>query len=1148
MSINVKIAFLMNDETPNAIPPDKFKFDDPRQNTIFDYLKRLVGEGAASFYKDACRHMVTKPPFETTTHIISHLLREVESALRAVLEGITEPAPTGEGRHKKQIQIILKALDIPENELVGRAWLELPGDNGFQDTAHRNNLDAARPMDNDFKTRWDNFNLILLSVLGKFETQYTKVFVTLNELAKKTMPVQADVNTLKLHIPNNRAAHEHFFKKIDSPLWLPLLNDAGFFASPPAPEKDIENNSVRYPAWPVLIYLGKVATASPDLVTQILSGIPETENGTVKAGLIEITTLLPKEKKLELILCVKKWMNADNQFFSSIKSIELIKSLATDKEIDSAFTLSRELLEFIPDPTVPKPIEGTDWIPSREPRTIIDKWQYARFLQDDFPAIAQQDPLKALGLLCDMLTRFYDLSHTGKAEEPLEDYSYISRPLIETSDHLHRDDIDDSLMEAILSVSINGIKEDSAFLEKSISKLKKQKWPVFTRIILYLLSKHPIINPDLTINYVLTTEFLDNQNYGHEYPLLLNNGFNLLSSEQKKVIFDLIEKAELIKERIETRPDPVSAENADKIVKGWQRDKLSIIATHLEGDRKKGYETLVADMGKAEDEEVRHKRSGVFVGPVSDVDAERISKMTLNEFIGLLKTWQPKKGDFGFGPSKEGLGREISAAVKKEPAQFSTYAISLVGFDPTYVRNYLQAFSEITQNNILFEWKAIVDLGVWISEQPREIPGRIVGHVFDEDVDWGWTRRALITLISNGLNNNSIPYELHEKVWKIIEILTDDPNPTSEQELTREGTLTEDAYGLTINTVRGEAMTAVVEYGLWITRLIDKLPENKKPTLKGFALLPKIQSILEKHLTNDPSIAVRAVYGRYFPWILYLGNDWTLAHVKDIFPPGGFNTPLYDAAWETYVTYVSVYNDVFEVLRDQYMEAVKNIGTATKKKSHIDRDNSLVGHLMTMFWRGKLAIGDILFTTFWKTADADTRGHAMDFIGRSLHNMTEPLEPEETGLLKSLWKYRIEEAEAAQDRTSYQKEMDAFGWWFESGKFDEDWAIKEFLRSLDIAKGMRSDYFVIDRLVILVESRPLEALQILEKLIQSDRPQWFIFGNESDIRTIFTRALHSPEATAQKMATDLINRLVAKGYSSYSDLLLPPPISQIVMD
>jgi hypothetical protein len=1133
----------MNNETPNAIPPDKFKFDDPRQNAIFDYLKRLVGEGAAYFYKDACRHMVTKPPFETTTHIVGHLLRELEGALRDVLGGITEIVPknTPDG-HKKQIEIILNGLGILNTDPIAVAWLGFTGENAFHNIAHRNNLDAPHPLDESFKERWETINLILLTVLEKFEAQYTKVFKSLDDLVKTITPTQSEVDRLKSHIPNNRVAHEYFFKKIDSPLWLPLLNDSDFFAQPPAPEKDIEGEGVRYPTWPVLIYLQKVALVSPDLTTQILSKIPETENGIVKASMIEITILLPKEKKLDLIACVKKWMNPNSQFFSSMKSTGLIKSLATDKEIDAALTLSRELLEFIPDPTAPKPIEGTDWIPSREPRTIIDKWQYARFLQDDFPDIAQQDPLKALTLLCDLLTRFYDLSHTGKTEEPPEDYSYISRPLIETSDHLHRDDVDDSLMGAILTVSINGIKEDPTFLEKSISELKKQKWPVFNRIILYLLSKYPSVNPDLTISHVLSTEFLDNPNYGYEYPLLLNNGFNLLTPEQKKAIFDFIEKAEVIKERISTRTEPTSAENSKKIVRGWQRDKLSIIASHLEGDRKKDYETMVVDLGKAEDEESRHRRSGVFVGPVSDVNAERISKMTLDEFIELLKTWQPKKGDFGFGPSKEGLGREIAASVKKEPAQFSTYAMSLINLDPTYVRNYLQAFAEIAQNDIPFEWKAIVDLGLWISEQPREIPERVVGDVFDEDVDWGWTRRAVISLISNGLNSNSIPYELHEKVWKIIAILTDDPNPAPEQELTRDGTLTEDAYGLTINTVRGEAMTAVVEYGLWITRLIDNLPEDKRPTLKGFALLPNIQSILEKHLKSDPSIAVRAIYGRYFPWILHLGHDWTLGHIKDIFPTGGFNTPLYDAAWETYITYVSVYNDVFEILRDQYMDAVKNLGTVTKMKSRIDRDNSLVGHLMTMFWRGKLGMDDILFTTFWKTADTDTMGHAMDFIGRSLHSMTEPLEPEETALLKSLWKYRIDEAEAAQDKTLYQKEMDAFGWWFESGKFDEAWAIKEFLRSLDIAKGMRSDYFVIDRLVILAESRPLEALQILEKLIRPDRPQWVIFGNENDLRTIFTRALHSPETAAQKMATDLINRLVARGYSSYSDLLLPPSI------
>ena len=110
----------------------------------------------------------------------------------------------------------------------------------------------------------------------------------------------------------------------------------------------------------------------------------------------------------------------------------------------------------------------------------------------------------------------------------------------------------------------------------------------------------------------------------------------------------------------------------------------------------------------------------------------------------------------------------------------------MIDLDPTYVRNFLQPFSEIVQNhNVEFEWSGIVDLCLWVIEQPRDIPGREREDPFDDDSSWGWTRRAAISLISSGMNANAISFELQDKVWKIIKTLSDDPNPTPEEELTK---------------------------------------------------------------------------------------------------------------------------------------------------------------------------------------------------------------------------------------------------------------------------------------------------------------------------------------------------------------------------
>lgn len=1126
-------------ETPNSAPQNDFRFDDPRQLAIYDYLKRLVGDGAASFYKDACRIMATNPSFDTTTHLIGHMLREVDVSMLGVLEGITETVPKGtDDRHKKQIKVILDALEIPEDDPIAKAWLDQTTA-GLHSMAHRSGLGAPRPITNDFLEAWEKTNLILYGILEKFETRYLNVFDVLNQLAEKNPPTAADVKKIKDNIPNNRVAHEHFFTKISDPAWLPFLESEGFFKNPPAIEKDAESGGYRHPTWPVLIYLGKVAASSPDLVAKILKDLPINDNGNVKSGALSVVINLPKEKKLELLPTVIGWISSGDQFFSSMKSIELVKSLGGENEIEAALAVSQELLGFVPEeaPVVP---EG-EYIPARDPRTFIDQWHYARFLQDDFLPLSEKDPEKSLTLLTSLLEKHCSLAHPQREEGVLEDYSYISRPAIETTEHLHRDDVEDSLIESILVIATRAIDSDTSNISGVLAELEKYQWPVFKRMILYILSKYPNANKEATAKYLSDISLIDNSNYRHEYALLAEVGFDALNDAQIKTIYDFIDQAEPAKELVKQLG--YDKDKSERRIKMWQRDSLAFFAPHLNGAHQDKYEALEKDLGQADDPKTPPDRGRVFVGPTSDVRSEQISKMSPEEIVELLKGWEPKKEPHGFGPSREGLGRELGAAVRKDPARFSEMAKSMIGLDPTYVRNYLQPFSEIVQNRIEFEWPAIIDLCLWITEQKREISGREGGDPFDDDPDWGWARRAAISLISHGMNMNVIPPELYDKVWKIVQILTDDPNPTPEQELTREGTISEDAYGLTINSVRGEAMTAVIEFGLWVTRIFEKLPEDKRPKGKIFSIFPEMQKILEQHLTSDPSIAVRAAYGRYLPWLLLLDKDWTLAHLKEIFPEGQFDTPLYDAAWGTYVGHVSVYDDVFESLKNQYEEAIKNIGVNPDKKSRIDRDSRLAEHIMALFWRGKFDVADQdgLLALFWKHADEDTRLHAIDFLGRTLQSLKEPLTDEQAKRLKELWESRIAVAEAAGNKQPYEKEIGAFGWWFASTKLDEGWSISQFLKVLDLAKKVNADYFVVDRLVVLADTRPLETVQILSKLVQRDRQQWVLFGNEADLRSIFTKALHSGDIDAENAAKELINRLAAWGYSAYGDLLLPPP-------
>jgi hypothetical protein len=408
----------------------------------------------------------------------------------------------------------------------------------------------------------------------------------------------------------------------------------------------------------------------------------------------------------------------------------------------------------------------------------------------------------------------------------------------------------------------------------------------------------------------------------------------------------------------------------------------------------------------------------------------------------------------------------------------------------------------------------------------------------DQDPDWGWTMHTLASLVSKVTNRNLIPFELRERLWKILEPLTHDPEPSPESEKDKEGDLVDDAYSLAINTTRGEAMVAVFEYALWVYRNLEKKGASEK---LNFNTMPEVSSVLEKHLNpeSDPSIAIRAVYGRFFPWLLLMDRKWTISHLDDIFPPGKFGDPLYDAAWDTYVMYIPAYDEPFAVLGERYTEAVDNLGKVHKKRPRpTDRDKKLTEQLMAFYWRGKLP--DKLLSLFWERANPEQRTHALDFIGRSIKNEKEPLEDIIIERLTALWNSRLSAAEAAEDKTPYQGEMATFGWWFASGKFDDKWSIEQYLRALEIGTKTQTEYFVSKRLIEITNSLPEETMKILGKLVLRDEPGWMVFGNTPELHEILSGILASSNAVAQEAAKNLVNRLVSRGHTEFEDLIKNP--------
>jgi hypothetical protein len=312
-----------------ATPPvQAFRFVDPRQRRLYELLLRLIGPGAATYYRDACRLMVLEPPFDTNTHLIMHLMRELESSLRDVLVALAERAAPDPGELKKQkaaaakqqttheweIQLVAQYLGMAEDGPAVEAWLGRAGKSNpdaLHRHAHRVSLGLPRPADDAFWAYCRETEDLFIAILSAFEPSYTAAIAGVDELIAKSSPTASDAKRLAQYIPNTPVILGHFFDHLQSPAWLPLLREQRFFDRAPDAQRDVDTGEiVGYPEWAASRYLVRMAQDHPDaqeIVLEIVRGLMDTTNPHVQSDIIAILIALPADAAADLIPQMTTW-------------------------------------------------------------------------------------------------------------------------------------------------------------------------------------------------------------------------------------------------------------------------------------------------------------------------------------------------------------------------------------------------------------------------------------------------------------------------------------------------------------------------------------------------------------------------------------------------------------------------------------------------------------------------------------------------------------------------------------------------------------------------------------------------------------------------------------------------------------------------
>lgn len=1118
----------------------QFEFTDPRQERIFNGLLQ-IGEGPAAFFRDACILMNDGANLSTKSHIVAHLLREIESALRQVcLPFVTSDAKTELQTQKDKIRAILDVFEIPEDDPAAMAWSQLATE--LHKFAHRQGLKAPRPTE-DIEELWEKSQQLLDVILQRLEERFLDWLTTLDTLLLRQTPSKEDAKLLANSIPNNPVALGYFFGKLQSPDWIKPLKKQGFFQFPPSAQRYQQEGLIRFPPWPESQYLARMAKEEPELVAQIFLEMPDTDNASVQSDLIDAALAMPPE--IAVRLATKIIAAAEKPYLLlSQKLAKLIVYFAHEGEVAKAIELVSVLLNFTGESDSN---HRQSIFFANELRTNLERWEYKIILEKIFPEIVKPLGMPAFSCVCDLLEKAFSLAFPPGGSDQKIDYSYLRYPWIgENFQGLRTHEIIGALILAVRESGIVLIQSCTDCLDDVISELENRQWTIFRRIALYLLGKFPRKAKPLVRERLVDRTIFDNDALVSEYNFLLSNGFAILDTDDQQIILQWIEKGPDIATFTENYKESYGFEPTESEIRKhkeiWQRDKLALIANSLPQEWLHRFNELVQEHGQPSAPVRQPYEKSSWVGPSSPLSLDELEKFSVSQILDFLQEWIPPETEFR-EPSPEGLARILEKVVTKDPQRFAIQAFEFTTTHPTYVRALLSGLREGLEQKKKFTWESVLELCSWIVNQPITISDHRF-HGWDADPDWRWTRKSIARLLDVGFRptQGEIPFRYREQVWPILFSLSEDTDPTPETEK-QDFSLGFDAATLAINRVRPLAMQAVIQYALWTRRNLDKQNAGESSGTgfehNSFHDLPEVKDVLEHHLdsSKDPSQAVRAVYGRLFPVLVFLDANWAKSNAEKIFPISDKEQSYFAAAWDAFIAFNRPHVHTYSVLKTQYKHAIHIIGSRTGQKAGIwiNPDAKLAEHLIMLYSWGQINSEDDLLREFWTNAPDGLQAHAISYIGEALKNTDDSVEAGIIKRLQTLWDTLFTSWE--KDIPNHKIGLSSFGWWFVSGKFDSKWALVRLLKILQLGVKIEPNHLVIQKLAELSIEFPRETIQCLNAIVRHDFEDvsWIIHGENKSIRQILEVCLQNSAARAD--AKKLINYLGSRGFLEFRDLL-----------
>ncbi len=1053
--------------------PDRWLPTDPRQREIHRLLL-LVGGEPAAFFLDAARLMDGDYPLQATTHVVGHLLRELNLVLRDVLRPMVSadqwPPRGTPNANTRQIELISDALGIDAEDPFRTLWREYA--EPLHEWAHRYSRAAPRPVDDDFRELWTKGQVVVHQLARRIEANYTRALPLVDELAAGP----PDVARFRQEVVHSTVVLDRFYERAGVD-WLEPLREEGVFARAPELVYE-EDGSVSYARWPQGRFLARIAPEAPDAVVEIALALT-TDNPEAHETLLDAALTLAPMQAARLVPKVGEWLTTPVQWQLPFKTQELVAYLVTGGEVDAGLQLLRSLIGAA--------------------RIERDRYLGAELVRSVTANIFPTAGIAGLETVADLLDAALAEDRDGR-----HDYSYIWRPSLAGE---RGRDLRDALVSALRDGADALVTAEPGRLREVMQLLERREPSIFDRLAVDLLTRHPdstLIAPRLT-----SRALFDDLNAEREYDALAAAHYGQLEQAAKEEILGFIAAG------------PTRGGDDAEYAERWRLQMLERLP-ELPDEWQQRREELRQRFGPPPE---RLPDVG-FVGPTAPLERGTLAAMSVDEIVVFLRDWQPPEDDWR-APSREGAARVLRQLVAEDPERFAVGAPAFSELDPTYAHALVSGLREAKTNGRTFDWPPVLEFTLAALDKPRRIEGRDPTGFDGNDPGWNWTWQELAYLIGVGFEGEGgLPHEERERIWRVLARLAEDPHPTREDE-DDEDVQRSGPPLLAINSVRGAAFEAVVGYIWWLRD--EALAEERH-------MADEARELLDRHLDSqiEPTAAIRSLYGKWFPHLATADPAWAAANVTRIFAADAER--LWRAAFESYLYFNGVWENVFRLLIDQYRRAIELLAGEVEDQAVLgDIGTALVNHLMTALRHGMVSFADEsgLLELFYERASPERRAEAIESIGHGLDR--EEVSDEMAARVRDLWERRLAAVQAS-DADDAAVELRGFAWWFASGKLDAAWSLDQLIATVEAGGRIHPDHLVAERLAALRSEHLPAVLRALELLIEAGTRPWFALGARNEIESILVSGLAADGEPAER-ARDIVNRLVARGHIDYQRLL-----------